>query len=727
MICPSAIGPMALLLGLGLATGDGPPGEPTPADEAAYQAASRAAGRDADAQVALALWCEANGRASRAGHHLALAVLIDPDHEGARGLLGQIRRGDSWRRPSDASRNADPQAGPSPARVEYEGRRSRLAPTADAHWDLALWCERNGLPDEALAHFTAVTRLDPKREAAWKRLGYSKQGGRWMTDAQRAAERAEAEAREAAEAEWRPRLERWAGMLGDRAARDEAVAGLATVDHPLLVPAVWSTLVTGRNADQPAAVQVLGQIDARDASRALAYLAAFTEDAEVRRIATETLKGRDVREWADLLIGMIRKPIRYSVRPVAGPGSQGELFVEGERYNRRRVYAAPAAPQVPILPGDQLVAGPDGLPVLLREFRSYEPFWGGTPWLLLSGQVPGPDDRESFLGTFEAAGIDRRLLETAIENRSDVALSGLVPGSLPTLGIRRGAQFGVPSLLQRTRSLEVPVGRAQLEAQQAAATVQGQLERDVAMIEAHNAPIKQLNDRVRPVLEEATGVRKGVEPEAWQAWYINQIGMRQVLPQPADGGSTFTDVVSVQPRPLPIGVFDRIDGVIRAVSCFGAGTPVRTADGSRPIESIQVGDLVLSQDEATGSLAYRPVVAVHHNPPSTTFDVTIGGETVVSSEFHRFWVAGRGWVMALDLRVGDSIRALGRTAEVEAIEEGQVQPVYNLDVADHRSFFVGKLGALVHDNSLPASTIAPFDAVPDLASLAGEGGADAGE
>jgi hypothetical protein len=83
--------------------------------------------------------------------------------------------------------------------------------------------------------------------------------------------------------------------------------------------------------------------------------------------------------------------------------------------------------------------------------------------------------------------------------------------------------------------------------------------------------------------------------------------------------------------------------------------------------------------------------------------------------------------MARDLRVGDSIRALGRTAEVEAIEEGQVQPVYNLDVADHRSFFVGKLGALVHDNSLPASTIAPFDAVPDLASLAGEGGADAGE
>jgi hypothetical protein len=30
---------------------------------------------------------------------------------------------------------------------------------------------------------------------------------------------------------------------------------------------------------------------------------------------------------------------------------------------------------------------------------------------------------------------------------------------------------------------------------------------------------------------------------------------------------------------------------------------------------------------------------------------------------------------------------------------------------------VGDLGALVHDNSLPSTTIAPFDAVPDLAAL----------
>jgi len=59
---------------------------------------------------------------------------------------------------------------------------------------------------------------------------------------------------------------------------------------------------------------------------------------------------------------------------------------------------------------------------------------------------------------------------------------------------------------------------------------------------------------------------------------------------------------------------------------------------------------------------------------------------------------------------------VGPTAEVEAIEDGQVQPVYNLTVSEDHSFFVGQVGALVHDNSLPSPTIAPFDAAPALAS-----------
>src|SRR5262249_61231190 len=95
-------------------------------------------------------------------------------------------------------------------------------------------------------------------------------------------------------------------------------------------------------ADQLRALQLLGQIDAPAAPRAIAVLSIFGKSAEVRRIATETLKGRDAREFAGLLIGMLRDPIKYEVRPVAGPGSQGELYIKGKKANTLRLYSPPA-------------------------------------------------------------------------------------------------------------------------------------------------------------------------------------------------------------------------------------------------------------------------------------------------------------------------------------------------------------------------------------------------
>jgi hypothetical protein len=44
--------------------------------------------------------------------------------------------------------------------------------------------------------------------------------------------------------------------------------------------------------------------------------------------------------------------------------------------------------------------------------------------------------------------------------------------------------------------------------------------------------------------------------------------------------------------------------------------------------------------------------------------------------------------------------------------------VYNLEVARGGSFFVGRCGALVHDNSLVRPVDRPFDLPADLATLA---------
>ena len=71
--------------------------------------------------------------------------------------------------------------------------------------------------------------------------------------------------------------------------------------------------------------------------------------------------------------------------------------------------------------------------------------------------------------------------------------------------------------------------------------------------------------------------------------------------------------------------------------------------------------------------------------------------------------------MARDLKPGDALRVLEGVARVESVEAEKVRPVFNLEVAEGHSFLVGKLGLLVHDNSLIEPTPEPFDGPAVLA------------
>ena len=110
------------------------------------------------------------------------------------------------------------------------------------------------------------------------------------------------------------------------------------VNDPRAVAAVWDVLVSGDERCQLAAVQVLGQIDGPAASRSVTALALFSPSPTVRGRAIETAVRRDPRDYLDAILALIRKPFSYKVQSVNGPGSEGVLFVEGERYNLQRLY-----------------------------------------------------------------------------------------------------------------------------------------------------------------------------------------------------------------------------------------------------------------------------------------------------------------------------------------------------------------------------------------------------
>ena len=88
------------------------------------------------------------------------------------------------------------------------------------------------------------------------------------------------------------------------------------------------------------------------------------------------------------------------------------------------------------------------------------------------------------------------------------------------------------------------------------------------------------------------------------------------------------------------------------INCFPAGTPILTFDGEKPIESIRLGEMVL-----THAARYRPVVNLHVNKAGALLlEVCLcGGRTFRITPAHKVFVIGKGWVEARCLEGGDEL------------------------------------------------------------------------
>lgn len=669
--------------------------------QAVYEQAQAAAGQDAEANVRLALWCESHGLRAERARHLAIALLADPEQALARALSGLVREGDRWLRPSQVVAATRDDAEQSARFEEYLGRRQRAGLTVEDQLELARWCEQNGLEREMRAHLITVLRLDPSRESSWKRLGYQKHQGRWMLPEQIEAGKAEAKAQVEADALWKPQLAKWKKELAAPKTHAAAQAALADVSDPRAVPSILAVFGTS-TADLQIAVQLLGQIDDAAASRALAWIAVAADSESVRRAATETLTQRDPREYAGSLVGLIRTPLRYEVRPIGGPGSPGVLYVEGEQFNVQRLYALPTPPvgtEAPIfrLPDNGvLVVGPDGR----------------------SGFVPQRFLNPNSAGSAAARALGERLqsnpgdavaiLRDGARNGGQADGSPVAPDTVPGLAINADPFSGWELLQAGTNPAISSEGiENRRRYQQAVAQTQAQLQQDVQRVEGVNASIERTNQRVLPVLQQVTGLDTGADAKQWQSWWVDQNGFQvseTYQPKP-----TITQMVNQQPAYLPPRPRMTLGG-----SCFAAGTLVHTTAGLVEIERLRVGDVVVGQDAATGALSFEPVTAVRHNPPAPVHRLVIGDEEIRTTGLHRFWKVGTGWVLARALEPGDAVRVLGGVAKVESNEPGETVPVFNLIVDRNHDFFVGRRGVLAHDDTMPDRRVRPFDRVGEL-------------
>jgi hypothetical protein len=139
-------------------------------------------------------------------------------------------------------------------------------------------------------------------------------------------------------------------------------------------------------------------------------------------------------------------------------------------------------------------------------------------------------------------------------------------------------------------------------------------------------------------------------------------------------------------------------------ACFLPGTLVEARNGLLPIEELKPGDLVLSRDEVTGLTGWKPVLRTFQRTAQEI--VYLGLETTPGSSDvlgvtpdHPFWVSTGNWSQARDLREGDlvltSILRWSKVTSSSMVREDR--QVYNLEIADYHTYFVGNLGAWVHN------------------------------
>ena len=144
-----------------------------------------------------------------------------------------------------------------------------------------------------------------------------------------------------------------------------------------------------------------------------------------------------------------------------------------------------------------------------------------------------------------------------------------------------------------------------------------------------------------------------------------------------------------------------VSGALHPTACFVAGTSVAVASGYVAIETLQPGDLVWAWDKETGDVALKAVKQVFVNESDELIHLTANGKEITTTPTHPFYVAHKGWYAAVDLRAGDILVLVN--GEYVTLEKTQHEileapiTVYNFEVEDYHTYYVGTDGVLVHN------------------------------
>ncbi len=245
----------------------------------------------------------------------------------------------------------------------YREIRPKYRETEGGQTELARWCAKRKLDDQARAHWTKVLSLAPDQLEARRQLGFQMVNGTWLSRQEIADAKQRANNIQAALHRWTPKLEDLRKRLegSNRRARELAHRELTAIKDPDVVPAIEAVFCSQGSETALLGIELLKDMQAAEAAQSLAWQAVFSPWEPIRAAATAALKEQRKHDYVPPLLGAMRTPIqaRYDLysSPDGGFLMRRALYQDGPE--KRELAVLDVAHPAVFLPSGAIVLRPD--------------------------------------------------------------------------------------------------------------------------------------------------------------------------------------------------------------------------------------------------------------------------------------------------------------------------------------------------------------------------------